>query len=156
MVHEPCGFLGHAQGAGQFVARNTVLAVCDLPDRQEPGLERNRGILEDRADLDGKLTLRVLFATLEAALLGQVARVRLIADGAGYRTVRPAHLDHVGVAVVRVRESLDGLLKRLWRVHAQRIQQPAVLVKYIVSRETLDVRLLRGVSFTVGKPYYVS
>src|SRR5688572_20908321 len=31
MVHEPRGFLRHAQGAGELVAADAVLAVHDLP-----------------------------------------------------------------------------------------------------------------------------
>jgi hypothetical protein len=45
--HEPRGFLGDAQIAGQFVAADAVLAVDEHPHGGQPLREGNRGILED-------------------------------------------------------------------------------------------------------------
>lgn len=143
MVHEPCGLLGNAERPRQFVARNAVLAVHNLPDGQEPRFEGDWGVLEDGSDLDRELPLRMLLSALKPALLCEVPRIRLVADRAGYNPVRPAHLDHVGMAAVRVGKEFDGLLECFWGFESSshekiRAKRPC-LVNYIiiVPRETV-------------------
>jgi len=41
--HEPCGFLGNAQIAGEFAGANAALAVGQHPERGEPFIKANSG-----------------------------------------------------------------------------------------------------------------
>lgn len=82
----------------------------------------------------------VLRLAFEPALLRQIPGVRLVADRADYNSVRPAHLDHVGVAAVRVGKELNrglegfGGFKAVWRgVHdGTSLPKPFCLVNYII------------------------
>src|SRR5439155_26047610 len=67
MQHEPSGFLGHSQIAGNFVATDSVLAVGEHPRSSEPLVQSNRRILKDGSDLDGELALCMMAAALPQA-----------------------------------------------------------------------------------------
>lgn len=58
--HEPCGFLGDAESAANFVRANAVLRIHDKPNGNHPLIHAERGILEDGPDLDGELLLAAL------------------------------------------------------------------------------------------------
>ena len=62
--HKPRGLLGDTKGAGQFVAADAVLAVGEQPERGQPLLEADSGILEDGADLQRELGFGVLLVAL--------------------------------------------------------------------------------------------
>ena len=89
VIHEPAGFLGDAERARQFIARNAVLAVGDHPGRQHPVLEGKRRILENRADLGRKLGAGMLLTALETTLIGEPEHVGTAASRASHFAVRP-------------------------------------------------------------------
>jgi hypothetical protein len=108
--HEPRGFLGHFDGAVEFVGRDAVLAVGNHPDREEPLAQANGRVFKDRPDTDGELLLAALalpeLARGDERLLGPVA-VR--AEDAFRPTQR--HGEREGVVLIG--EERDRLLKGL-------------------------------------------
>ena len=89
MEHEPCRLLGDADIPGQFIAGDTVFAVCQQPHGRQPLIETDGGILEDGSHFDA-----VLFATVPALepLLG-LQKMLAFGYRAAYgadRTVGPA------------------------------------------------------------------
>lgn len=60
MENEPGGLLRDPESASEFVRADPVLAVCDKPDGDEPLVQADSGVLEDRADLDAELLLAAL------------------------------------------------------------------------------------------------
>lgn len=105
MVHEPGGLLGDADLAPEFMGADPVLVVGDLPDRREPLVEGDGGVLEDRALLDAVLLLTGLALpdppSLEVAV---VLAATLGADG----PVRPAQGGDEFRRHVEVTEVLDS------------------------------------------------
>lgn len=75
LEHEPGGLLGHVKVPCQFVATDTVLAISEQPQRGEPLIESDCGILEDGSDLERELRLGVLLVALPAALVRQVSNL---------------------------------------------------------------------------------
>ena len=73
MQHEPGGLLSHTDSAVQFVGADAVLRAGKQPERDEPLVKPERRILEDGPDLDRELASRMLFATLPAPLVLEVA-----------------------------------------------------------------------------------
>ena len=69
MIHEPCGFLSYADSPVNFVGAYTVLAIHNLPHCTEPLVQAERGILEDRPGLYGKLAFIVMATALPAIVL---------------------------------------------------------------------------------------
>ncbi len=55
MQHKPRSLLSDAQRAAKLVAADAVLTVRDGPHADEPFIEAERGILEDRADFKAEL-----------------------------------------------------------------------------------------------------
>jgi hypothetical protein len=109
--HEPRGLLGHFQGARQLVAADAVLAVDDEPQRREPLLQRERGILEHGPDLERELRPRVSFVAFPHARRFEVLHASRAAARALNRAARPPKRDDSVVAVLVVREEQNRLLK---------------------------------------------
>jgi len=68
--HEPCGFLGNAQIAGEFAGANAALAVGQHPERGEPFIKANSGIFGETADLDGELALGMMLRAFQVLRVG--------------------------------------------------------------------------------------
>jgi len=107
--HMPRGFLGDADGAGEFARANTVLAVSEKPVSAHPLIETESGVLKDRSDLQAEL----LFAPIalpyapgfnEGVLLGAATRAR-------DNTIRPAKIQGALKGAVTIAEVNDGFLK---------------------------------------------
>lgn len=111
--HEPCGFLGNAQVAGDFVAADAVLAVHEQPHRGQPLGERNRAILENAADLDGEL-FPAVFALPDPAGLHERAINRFAVRAAD--AIRPAEGRDELSRHVHVREIGDRAEQGVWGV----------------------------------------
>jgi len=114
--HEPCGLLGDAQSACNFVGTDSVLAVGQHPHCDKPLVEGNRGIFHDGADLHGELALRMFLFAFPHASSGDKAHVSASTSRAG-NAIGPTPLNHEGDAVVRVGKVLDGLLECFWLAH---------------------------------------
>jgi len=69
MKHKPCGLLGNLQIAVDFVGRDAILAIGHKPDRGEPFVKTERGILKDSSGLNGELPLRMASTTLPPPLV---------------------------------------------------------------------------------------
>src|ERR1700739_470495 len=55
MAHEPCRLHGDFQRAAQLMAADALLARAEQERRLKPLVQRNVALLENSADLDGKL-----------------------------------------------------------------------------------------------------
>src|SRR5260370_30582320 len=73
MQNKPCGLLRNPKITGNLVGANTIAAIDQHPQSREPLVQRNRGILEDRSNLDGKLATALL--ALPAFLGGEVVMI---------------------------------------------------------------------------------
>ena len=110
MIHEPSGFLGHADGAVDFVGRYAVFAVHNLPHGHQPFVDTQRGILKDGSGLGGELAGVVAGAALPAVVLFQ-KRDALAATARAFNAIGPAARYQVLAAISWIREVYDGLLK---------------------------------------------
>jgi len=90
--HEPSRLVRDADGAVQLMGAHALLGGAKQVRRQHPLMERNLGILKDRADRNGELATAV--ATEVKARAVRLAVQGAIALGAAtvraYRAVRPA------------------------------------------------------------------
>jgi hypothetical protein len=121
--HEPRGLLSDAKGAANFVGANTVLAVGNHPNRHQPLVERQSGVLKDGPDFDGELALGVDTLTLPLTLILEEHHILAATGRADHNPVRPAQLDHEVEAIVRVSEVDDCLLEGLGLVHYLHLNQ---------------------------------
>src|SRR5207245_4496557 len=72
MCHEPCGFLGHSEIAGQFATADSVLAVHHKPQSRKPPVQTERGIFKNGASFQRELRHRMPGVALPYAILGKV------------------------------------------------------------------------------------
>jgi hypothetical protein len=107
--HEPRGFLSHANGAMQFVAGDSILAVADHPYCRHPLIEANRRILEYRSNLGREL----LFAAIAKPELTSLnKRIALgFAARANNLAICPAEKLRIFKCASSVREVNHCLLK---------------------------------------------
>ncbi len=106
--HEPRRLLRDPDGAVDLVGGHAVLAVGDHPDRDEPLVQAERAVLEDRPDLGGELAAGVDRLALPHPAGLDEAHVRGAARRAAH-TLGPAKADHRGQRHVGVREVADGV-----------------------------------------------
>src|SRR5688572_4732189 len=106
--HEPRGFLGDVEGPAHFVGADPILGVGNQPQGREPLVQPERGILEDRADLDGELLAAGLCAALPDPPGRQKAGIVGPAMGA-FHAIGPAESSQEPDGVVGVREVDNGV-----------------------------------------------
>lgn len=106
MEHEPCGFLGHAKGAGNFIGTDSVLAVGNQPHGREPDLKGDRRILENCSHAQGKLGALMLALALPHAGLLQIGNIIGIALRAANHAIQASSFDHKPAAIVVIAEEL--------------------------------------------------
>jgi len=151
--HEPRALLGDSEGAPHFVGTDPVLVVDDHPHGGQPLVQPERGILEDRADLDGELAALVILPALPAPLIGQKDDFAATTRRTRH-TVWPAEIGEEVQAHVRIGEVADGFDQGLGGsdclVHALRVAGRAGLVKYIVAQISGRGRIapIRGVTLS--------
>jgi len=133
MQHEPRGFLSDPKSAANFITGDSVLGIRDEPHARKPLVESQRGILKDRANLDGELPLGMMGAALPAKLILEEANLVAPAGRARHNAIGPAAFRDVGEAVVGNREIKDCFLKGLGSVGFHELILPRTLglVKYI-------------------------
>src|SRR5215472_11191675 len=110
--HEPCGFLGDLQIAGDLVRTHATLAVGNQPNSGKPLVQAKRGILEDGSHLDGELSPRMLGGTFPQSATGKEVNFGRATTRTGY-AASPAPSDNVVQAVVGVGEVQHCLLQGL-------------------------------------------
>lgn len=114
MQHEPCRLLSNADGLGDLVATDTVLAIGEHPDDNQPFIQGDRGILEYGSNLGRELALGVGALALPFVLTSKEAHIFASASGAGNDAIRPTLAGHVVQTILRVGKVLNGLLESLW------------------------------------------
>lgn len=137
--HEPRGFLSHAEGAREFVAADTVLAVGDQPERREPLFEPERGIFEDGSDFERELGLGVFGVALVSPLALQPRDIAPAADGASDLTGRPSDRFDSLPAVSEILEEDDCFAEGLgfaFASHGRIMAGTQWLGKYIITHLT--------------------
>lgn len=107
--HEPRGRLANAQSARKLQAADAVLGVSDAPDCDEPLLERQRAILENRSDLDAELLAAILRLALQQRAGTDNADLLVPACGASDFAIRPFDGEHGFEADFGVGKVSDGL-----------------------------------------------
>src|ERR1700677_131684 len=107
MQDKPSSLLRHFQVAGNFVGRNTILAVHQEPHCRRPLLQRNGRILKNGSKLYRELASAV--AALPTLLCLDPVRLFRRASRAMY-AVRPTHFGNGVYADLFVGEVLNGLL----------------------------------------------
>src|SRR2546422_704494 len=116
MEHEPCGLLSDADGASHLIRTDSVFAVGDHPNGDEPLVERKGRILKDSSDLDAELFARMLGLTFPHAASREEADFFASTRGA-FDAIGPAARYHEFQAIVGVGEVQDGLLEWLGLFH---------------------------------------
>ncbi|HXC95596.1 MAG TPA: hypothetical protein VNU92_07835 [Edaphobacter sp.] len=114
--HEPSGFLGNSNSAVNLVGGNAVPTIGEHPQSAKPLIQTDRGILENRSDLDRELLLAGLaepdFAgRYKAVFVGLATRARHLA-------IWPAKVLRILKAAVRIAEVDDGFLQCVRRFHS--------------------------------------
>ena len=82
---------------------NPVLRIGDAPDGHKPLIQAQRGILEDRPDLDAELLPAVLVLALVHSSTRNPPDVFRAADRAFRFSVRPLNPAHLRLASVQIR-----------------------------------------------------
>jgi hypothetical protein len=104
--HKPRGGLSDVESAAYFVAANSILAVNDLPHSDHPLVQSKWTVLEDRTNLDRKLTAIMLLAALPQPPRGQETHF-LAAAGRAFNAIGPAQFAERDERAVAVREVTD-------------------------------------------------
>ncbi len=111
--HKPCGLLSDAKSTAYFVRTDSVLAVGNHPNSDEPFVEWERGILKDGSNLGAELFASVFPFALPHPASSDESHIVAATSGA-LDAVGPAPRNHELEAVVRVREVDNCLLESLW------------------------------------------
>ncbi len=111
--HEPRGLLSDAQSACHFVRADSVFAVRNHPNANEPLIEGQSGILKDSSNLHAELLLSVFLFAFPHAPSGDKTNISTATSWAG-NAIGPAPRNHELQAVVGVGEVNDSLLEGLW------------------------------------------
>lgn len=116
MEHEPCGLLSDAKSAANLVRANTVFAVRNHPNSDEPLVERERGILKNSSHFAGELLASVFPFAFPHPASRDESNIIAATSGA-FDAIRPTARHDEVEAVVRVGEVNDGLLECSWLFH---------------------------------------
>ena len=107
--HVPSRLLSDPKVSGEFVTADAVLAIRGTPHSDEPLVQAERGILENRPDLVTELLSAVASPASQHSSGLQFTDVVATTFGAGDLAFRPLDLFHVLVAEINVREVFDGI-----------------------------------------------
>ena len=108
--HEPRGLLCDAERPPDFVRTDSVFAIRNEPNCDEPLVESERRILTDSPDLGRELPLGMLRLAFPQATSRDESNVFASASGT-HDAIGPATLNHEREAVIGIGEMYDGLLK---------------------------------------------
>jgi len=121
--HEPCGLLGDAKSAANFVGTYAVLAVGNHPNSDKPFIERQCRILKDSPYLSRELPFGVEALALPLPLILEEYGILAATGRAHHDAVGPAQPDHKVKAVIGVREVDDCLLEGSGLFHVSHLNQ---------------------------------
>lgn len=114
LKHEPSSLLTDAYSPVEFPRAKPVLAVRELPHGEQPFIQANRRILEDRPDLDGELSLRVPSLALPEAPGRQETDLVRSTGRTDYFAIFPAPIRQIANAVLWIGEVNDCFLECFW------------------------------------------
>jgi hypothetical protein len=127
MQHKPCRLLSNADSTGDLIARDSVAAIRQHPNGNDPLLDSDRRILEYGSDLGGKLPFGMDALALPFALVVEEHNVSATAGRASHNAVGPAQKHHIGQCIVGIRVKRNCLLQSLWlvvfAVHVSKVLQ---------------------------------
>lgn len=106
LEHEPRRPLSDFDVAGDFVTANTVLAIQEHPERDEPFVQREGAVFKDGPDFNGELLLAAL--TLPYASSLEIEMLLALAVRAR-RPIGPSHRSHKPNANVWISKESDRL-----------------------------------------------
>src|SRR5262249_8861942 len=106
-----------AKSACDFIGTDTVLAIRNHPNSDEPFVQRKCRIFEDSSNFRGELPLLMDALTLPLALILKENNVIAATSRAYNFAIRPTELEHEGEAVIGVSEVKDGLLESFGLFH---------------------------------------
>jgi len=147
MQHEPCGFLSDANGLGQFIAADSVLASGQHPDSSHPLVHADRGILENGSDLHRELLLATI---AEPYPTGLEERMGLrAATGAIDASIRPTKLHSIAESAVGIGEvnycllesyrSLESVRHKALHQTKNSLRRMFSCVKYVIAVTTMGI-----------------
>jgi hypothetical protein len=114
MEHEPSRLLSDAKSTSDLIRTDSVLAVGDHPNGEQPLVERKRRIFKDSSDLGRELTFGMDALALPLALILEEHDILAATGGADHNAIGPANLDHEVEAIVGIGVVQHGLLESLW------------------------------------------
>jgi len=110
MEHKPSGFLSHADGAMQFIAGDSILAIREQPNRGKPLVKTDRRILKDCACLERELLRLVIAIAAIRFGVGHPSDLGSAAVRTLYDAIGPKHENHEPAAILRIGKVLNRLL----------------------------------------------
>jgi hypothetical protein len=110
VVHEPGGFLAHADHAGYFVGTDAVAVVHHLPHGHKPFVDSERGILKYSSAFNGELTACVPRSALPAVVFFEELNAIAAASRAS-NAIRPSARHNPLTAIARIAKETNGFLK---------------------------------------------
>ena len=131
MQHEPCGVLPDAQSFTQFVAADSVFAVCQHPQSNHPLIEAERRVLKDRSDFNRELFL-ALVAKPDAASPNKRV-LGFAASWTGHIATGPAKTNGSVEGPLRIAKVNDGFLESFRGVHAEIVHYGHMCVKRFIA-----------------------
>jgi hypothetical protein len=132
--HEPSRLLSDPNCLGHLVGADPVLAIGQHPEGHHPLVETDRGILENRPNLEGELLLAGVAVPDSPGL--DEGMVLPTAPGAGNDPIRPTQVQSVLESTVRVGEENYRLLQCLRAVHDLNVRLKCLCVNYIITEVT--------------------
>ena len=123
MQHEPSGLLRNANRTAQLVRTDSVFRIGNQPKGGQPLIQRDRRILQNGSDLDGKLLLFVLRLAFPNLARGQKENVFGTTAGAFDNAIRPTNRLQKIERMIVVGKILNCIVERLrerdlFRIHA--------------------------------------
>ena len=128
LQHEPSGLLSNAKIAGDLVGTDSVFAVSKQPHCDQPLVEWNRGVLENRADFN-----RELLAAIQAGPHQARLKKRQFFPSAAWtlRAVFPLRLGYCFQARHGVREVLHCFQQTAFFVQLNGFHHSTIPLEYV-------------------------
>ena len=118
VIHEPSRLLRDSESASGFSRANTILAIDDHPERDQPFINQDRRLFHHGSGLHGELGVIVFSVALPDPLFFDPEYLLGIAARALHYAIGPAKLvDNEVFAVLELGEVDDCFLQGLWRFH---------------------------------------
>ena len=121
--HKPSRALGNADSTAKFVKTDSVLAICDCPDRDKPFIQTEGAVLKDSPYLRTKLPSAIL-ASHKVSGLNFPDSHSAAMDTYG-RIASPTNFPHIFFANFQIGKVADGIKQDFWQIHNSLLKNPA-------------------------------